>query len=98
VSAEGLDVLQEAIVARLYGDGTIPADLDALLVSERHRAALAKAAAALAEAAPHLDPGGDSVLAAHHVQEAEVALDALIGAVDVEEVLGAVFAGFCVGK
>jgi tRNA modification GTPase len=86
------------MVARLYGDGTIPADLDGLLVSERHRAALAKAADALAEAAPHLERGGDPVLAAHHVQEAEVALDALIGAVDVEEVLGAVFGGFCVGK
>lgn len=98
VNGEGLDQLKTAIVARLYGDGTIPADLDGLLVNERHRVALARAAEALARAAPHLEPGGDTVLAAHEVQEAVAALDALVGAVDVEEVLGAVFAGFCVGK
>jgi tRNA modification GTPase len=98
VTGEGLDALREAVVARLYGDGTIPADLDGLLVNERHRAALARAAEALAQAAAHLEPGGDTVLAAHEVQEAVAALDSLVGAVDVEEVLGAVFAGFCVGK
>jgi tRNA modification GTPase len=98
VTGEGLDALREAVVARLYGDGSIPADLDGLLVNERHRAALARAAEALREALAQFQPGGDSVLAAHEVQEAVAALDGLIGAVDVEEVLGAVFAGFCVGK
>jgi len=98
VTGEGLDALREAVVARLYGDGAIPADLDGLLVNERHRVALARAADALARAAVHLEPGGDTVLAAHEVQEAVAALDGLVGAVDVEEVLGAVFAGFCVGK
>jgi tRNA modification GTPase len=38
------------------------------------------------------------VLASHHLREATLALDELIGAVDIEEVLGRVFAGFCVGK
>jgi tRNA modification GTPase len=38
------------------------------------------------------------VLVSHHVREATLALDELVGAVDVEEVLGKVFAGFCVGK
>ena len=98
VTGEGLDALREAVVARLYGDSIIPADLDGLLVNERHRVALARAADALDRAAAHLEPGGDTVLAAHEVQEAVAALDALVGAVDVEEVLGAVFAGFCVGK
>jgi tRNA U34 5-carboxymethylaminomethyl modifying GTPase MnmE/TrmE len=32
------------------------------------------------------------------VREAMLALDELLGTVDVEEVLGKVFAGFCVGK
>jgi tRNA modification GTPase len=32
------------------------------------------------------------------VREAVRALDELIGVVDVEEVLGRIFAGFCVGK
>ena len=38
------------------------------------------------------------MLASHHVREATLALDELVGTVDVEEVLGRVFAGFCVGK
>jgi tRNA modification GTPase len=38
------------------------------------------------------------VLAAHHVREAASALDVLVGAIDVDEVLGRVFASFCVGK
>ena len=56
------------------------------------------ARAALAEACRQLRPGGDAVLAAHHVREATRALDELLGVVDVEEVLGRVFGGFCVGK
>ena len=41
---------------------------------------------------------GDAVLASHHVREATLALEELVGTVDIEEVLGRVFAGFCVGK
>jgi tRNA modification GTPase len=37
-------------------------------------------------------------LVSHHVREATLALDELLGTMDVEEVLGKVFAGFCVGK
>jgi tRNA modification GTPase len=38
------------------------------------------------------------VLAAHHVREATTALEELLGAVDVDEILDRVFASFCVGK
>jgi tRNA modification GTPase len=38
------------------------------------------------------------VLASHHVREATSALEELLGAVDVEEVLDRVFGSFCVGK
>ena len=37
-------------------------------------------------------------VAAVHVRQAIHALESLVGAVDVEEVLGRVFAAFCVGK
>ena len=53
---------------------------------------------ALSDASLHLVPGGEPVLVSHHVREATLALDELLGTVDVEEVLGRVFAGFCVGK
>ena len=98
VTGEGLDTLRRAVAERLFAAGAALADLEPALTRERHRVALARAAESLVEAAPHLAPRGDAVLAAHHVQEAVRALDALIGAVDLEEVLDRLFATFCVGK
>jgi tRNA modification GTPase len=83
---------------RLFGARLPLADLEPALTRARHREALARAQAALAEAREHLLPGGDAVLVAHHVRQATRALDALVGAVDLEEILDRVFAGFCVGK
>ncbi|HKG34003.1 MAG TPA: hypothetical protein VKB22_09740, partial [Gemmatimonadales bacterium] len=74
------------------------ADLEPGLTRERHRLALGRAQAALSSAIPHLGRDGDAVLAAHHVREAAGALDELLGAVDIEEVLDRVFGSFCVGK
>jgi tRNA modification GTPase len=98
VSGAGLDVLRRAVAARLFGDGASLADLEPALTRERHRDALGRARAALDDARPHLGGEGDAVLAAHHVRRATLALDELLGAVDVEEVLARVFANFCVGK
>jgi len=94
----GLDVLRQAIVAQLFTHGAALADMEPMLTRERHRTALSRAQETLAAAAPQLASGGDAVLAAHHVQDAVRALDALVGAVDIEEVLDRVFATFCVGK
>ena len=98
LTGEGLGDLRRAAAERVFGDRITFADLEPALTRERHRTALARASAALADALPHLASGGDAVLAAHHVREATSALDELLGAVDVEEVLDRVFAGFCVGK
>jgi len=98
VTGEGLDVLRRRVAELLFGGEVALADLEPALTRDRHRVALARAAEALAEAEPQLVEGGDAVLAAHHVQEAVRALDALVGAVDIEEVLDRVFATFCVGK
>lgn len=98
VTGEGLDRLRRLVAERLFAGGVALADLEPVLTRERHRVALARAAAALAAARPEIAPGGDAVLASHHVQEAVRALDSLIGVVDVEEVLDRVFASFCVGK
>jgi tRNA modification GTPase len=98
VTGEGIDALRRAAAERMFGDRIALGDLEPTLGSERHREALARAGGALAEAAGHLVPGGDAVLVSHHVREATLALDELVGVVDVEEVLGKVFAGFCVGK
>lgn len=98
LTGEGLDRLRRAVAERLFAGGVALADMEPMLTRERHRVALSRAAEALSETRQHLAPGGDAVLAAHHVQEAVRALDVLIGAVDVEDVLDRVFASFCVGK
>ena len=98
LTGEGIDQLRRTVAERMFGDRIALGDLEPALGSERHRVALARAAGALDEAAQHLVPGGDPVLVSHHVQQATLALDELVGGVDVEEVLGRVFAGFCVGK
>jgi tRNA modification GTPase len=98
VTGEGIQELRRAVADRVFGDRIALGDLEPGLSSDRHRTALLRAQSALAEASAHLTPGGDPVLVSHHVREATVALDELLGVVDVEEVLGKVFAGFCVGK
>jgi tRNA modification GTPase len=98
LTGQGLGGLRRVVAERIFGDRIALADLEPALTRERHREALARAQAALADAQPHLGPGGDPVLVAHHVRRATLALDELVGAIDVEEVLAGIFAGFCVGK
>ena len=97
-TGEGLDRLRQAAADRVFGDRMALGDLEPALSTDRQRIALARARAELTQAASFLAPGGDPVLVSHHVREATLALDELLGAIDVEEVLAEVFAGFCVGK
>ena len=98
VTGQGLDTLRTAVAESVFGARVALGDLEIGLTRARHRNALAAAAEALAEARPHLAPEGDAVLAAHHVRIAALALDELVGAIDIEEVLERIFASFCVGK
>jgi tRNA modification GTPase len=100
VSGEGLSELRRAAAERVFADRMALADLEPALTRARHRTALARAREALADALQQCSGpgGGDAVLVAHQVREATTALDELVGAVDIEEVLDRVFASFCVGK
>jgi tRNA modification GTPase len=98
VTGEGLDALRRAVAERVFADRIALADLEPALTRARHRTALARARGALAGALEQFRGSGDAVLVAHHVREATTALDELVGAVDVEDVLDRVFANFCVGK
>jgi tRNA modification GTPase len=98
LTGEGLGTLRRTAAERVFAERINLADLEPALTRERHRAALVRAQEALTAAVPHLGPAGDAVLAAHHVREATDALDELLGAVDIEEVLDRVFGSFCVGK
>jgi tRNA modification GTPase len=98
VTGEGLGALRRGVAERLFGARVALADLEPALSRDRHREALARARSELEDARPHFGPEGDAVLAAHHVRLATLALDELVGVVDIEDVLDRVFASFCVGK
>jgi tRNA modification GTPase len=98
VTGEGLDALRRAVAERVFADRITLADLEPALTRARHRTALERARGALAGALEQFRGSGDAVLVAHHVREATTALDELVGAVDVEDILDRVFASFCVGK
>jgi tRNA modification GTPase len=98
VTGEGLDALRRAVAQRVFAERIALADLEPALTRARHRTALEHARAALAGALDQFRGSADAVLVAHHVREATTALDELVGAVDVEDILDRVFASFCVGK
>ena len=69
------------------------------LIRERHRLAVTTAIAALAESRAEVVREDSRVeLAAEHLRRAVRALDALVGRVDVDDLLGEIFASFCIGK
>jgi tRNA modification GTPase len=69
------------------------------LVRERHRIAVTTAIRSLAESrAEVVRPDSRVELAAEHLRQAARALDALVGRVDVDDLLGEIFASFCIGK
>jgi tRNA modification GTPase len=90
----GLSELLAAVAARArarLGDGG-----SSLFARARHRAAVAQAHSALiASVAP-----GDQApeLRAEDLRRASQALGRIVGDVDVEEILGAIFSRFCMGK
>jgi tRNA modification GTPase len=98
VTGDGLDQVRMLVAERVSGGRVGLATLEPVLTRARHRESLSRAALELGEARPHLESGGDAVLAAHHVRAATLALEELVGTVEVEQVLERVFASFCIGK
>jgi len=98
VAGTGLGELRRAASEQVFGGRVVLADLEPALGRARQRTALARARAALGSALDLFRGERDAVLVAHHVRDATVALDELIGSVDVDDVLDGVFATFCVGK
>lgn len=92
-TGDGVDRLLAVIVERL---SALTQSEPALLTRERHRVAVTSAIAALERAtgAQH----GQAELLAEDIRIAVVALERLLGRIDVEDVLDQLFAGFCIGK
>lgn len=92
-SGAGLEALLGEIATRAkarMGDGA-----SSLLIRERHRTAVTAAVAALEDA---VSGEKDLEFVAEDLRSATRALGRIVGAVDVEHVLDAVFSRFCIGK
>ncbi|MFD0859489.1 tRNA uridine-5-carboxymethylaminomethyl(34) synthesis GTPase MnmE [Roseovarius aquimarinus] len=86
-----IERVTEALSARASSAG--------IATRARHRHAMERGAAALAQAKVHLEGGEEEAdFAAEEIRTAVRALDSLIGRVDIESILDEIFASFCLGK
>lgn len=70
-----------------------------LTIRARHREAISRALGVLESAEIEVKAGaGRAELAAEHLRAAIRALDSLVGRIDVDHLLGEIFASFCIGK
>ncbi|MCC6001835.1 MAG: tRNA uridine-5-carboxymethylaminomethyl(34) synthesis GTPase MnmE [Pararhodobacter sp.] len=94
-TGEGVDALIARLSERLI-DTALPSSM---FSRERHFDSLLSARKALGDAARMLesDERADEMIS-FLIREAATSLDSLIGHIDVEEVLGGIFAKFCIGK
>ncbi len=87
------------LIARVTAILEIRAAGAAVVTRERHRLAILRAGTALESARGEVLNGADRAeLAAEDMRHAIRALDSLVGRVDVEHLLGEIFASFCIGK
>ena len=99
VTGEGLAELREAIVGILVRRYGAPSVELPMLTRARHVRGLESALLELGEfRSAWSEARLPAPVAAVHLREAVAALETLIGAVDVEDVLDRVFSSFCVGK
>ncbi len=90
-TGEGLDLLREEILER--AKALLPRE-GSLALNARHRSLVAGTVQDLQQAASSDDP----LIAAEHLRSARGHLDALTGRAGVEDMLDALFGGFCIGK
>jgi tRNA modification GTPase len=91
--------LRVAIRAAVASHTEIPDDETPIVTRARHEAALRRAHGELsAFRAAWAEGALPAPVAATHLRAAVTALESLIGAVDVEDILERVFRTFCVGK
>ena len=94
-TGSGLNQLKSAIKTEL--DTIAVGGETALVVRTRHRLALEDCVTAL-RAATTIDPATSPELLAEELRAATLALGRIAGRVDVEDILDAIFASFCIGK
>lgn len=94
VTGAGIDTLVQLVKARTgyAGEGT------AFTARRRHVEALRGAAAALGESRDLLEARAPAELVAEELRNAHLALGSIVGTVSADELLGEIFARFCIGK
>ncbi len=97
LTGAGLEELVDAIVKKVIGSHVSESETRAV-INARHRACLEKAKTELEQAAADLRAGADPELVAVPLRAALDAVGAVIGAADIEEILGEIFSTFCIGK
>jgi len=98
VTGEGVDALRAALVQAVEG-GTVDREAAGPVVTARHRAALEKAAVALARAGRLARrDGAAGALVALELRESLESLETVVGRRADRDVLGAIFSRFCIGK
>jgi tRNA modification GTPase len=100
-SGAGLQELLDHVVCRVEAQsgGGPPTPDTPIVTRSRHRAALSRAADELADfGTAWAGASLPAIVAAVHLRAAAAALEEIIGAVGVDDVLARVFADFCVGK
>jgi tRNA modification GTPase len=93
-TGEGIDDLVAAMAARL---GNL-AGKAGILSHARHAEAVQRAEEAIRSALDGTQASDEAEFVAQDVRAARLALEGMIGRIDVEDVLGAIFGRFCIGK
>ena len=95
VTGDGLEALLQQIIQRL----SVMTAQDGVSVRRRHLQAMIAAQLALDSAIEKLrDQAYIAELVAADIRQVMTSLDSLIGRIDVEDLLGDIFASFCIGK
>lgn len=98
VTGEGIPELRSAIARRVFSTLHEAGEDAPLLTRRRQARALRGALEELQGFAAALEEGVPPEIAASHLRETLRRLEALIGTVETEELLGEVFSRFCIGK
>ena len=93
-TGSGLEALRSALVSH----AGIASASGTLVTNARHAAALREAAASLSAVSDGLDAGRPSDLLAEDLRAALASLGSITGEITTDEVLGEIFAKFCIGK
>jgi len=94
-TGQGMDALKQHLLLLAGHDAHMD---DAFIARRRHLDALDKAKMACMEAIARLEAGVMPELAAEELRQAQLALDAVTGRFDSEDLLGEIFGSFCIGK